>query len=314
MLNFDQQKNLIDSVKNLLKNHSGGGIQHITSISDEDVLGFNDPKPLITEPSQINDSQVLFKLKRILRELIFSDNQEQAFHLTLFLEEILYKTYIALKTDNPKIFGEYERILNIARFICITTLNLDEILTLISHYLVEAVKSDIEVRDKLDEALRHYNDFIKEGEISRLFYESLIKNREIIGKRHLVDNDNLKDPLPTIQNWTSDYLTFSRKATNEKRSIFHRINYLNKSPNVSGLNKYEKEILGEILEILDWLEFGENDYFDNMTSNRVSKSDRRFIIQDLYKVWKDLAVVFIPLSLGLSLIAFSISSFIIIAS
>lgn len=32
------------------------------------------------------------------------------------------------------------------------------------------------------------------------------------------------------------------------------------------------------------------DYFDNMTSNRVSKSDRRFIIQDLYKVWKDLAV------------------------
>ena len=27
-----------------------------------------------------------------------------------------------------------------------------------------------------------------------------------------------------------------------------------------------------------------------MTSNRVSKSDRRFIIQDLYKVWKDLAV------------------------
>ena len=233
--------------------------------SEEPVFDLYNSGPLFTNLNQIGTEEVYRNFEKVVQELIREDNEEESFKLTILLEDVLNQQSIQLKSISPGLLTGYQKLLNLAKYIAITTLNLNEIEPLIKNCTVLAFQRGIDVQDKLDAALVHYNDSLREGAISELFYNALSNSLEIVGFGEIKFLDGAKEQSPTLKNWFVDYITFNRLKNSGRRTAFQRINYIEKSPNALKLSQDERNLLFKIFEILDWLEFGDLELINLLT-------------------------------------------------
>ncbi|MEK9183052.1 MAG: hypothetical protein AAB849_00905 [Patescibacteria group bacterium] len=112
---------------------------------------------------------------------------------------------------------------------------------LIQKQTLAALKSGIKVRAFLEDFLINVEDMISDKpELPELF-KAYRKNREMLGGR-------------SWQEWTQSYLA-SVKSSVIKRGAIERVHFINSDAVVKNLALEDKDLLLKALELLDWLEF-----------------------------------------------------------
>lgn len=229
-------------------------------------------EPLFNSITDLSSPATFEKFQKLTAELILSDYQEEAFKLSVVLEDILYKYYRALAQQNPILYPEYEKLMALCQWVSITSFNMNEIESLVRTRTLLAMENKINVRQKLDRVLVHNYDLMYGGAIAEKLAAALGANNEMLGEVMIVQHNPEKELPPKASNWLNDYLISSHVPSDQQRTSYQRITYIEKSPNVLLLPKDQRAILYNFIKLYDWMAYGDSNVSEDESPEMLSSS------------------------------------------
>lgn len=127
---------------------------------------------------------------------------------------------------------------------------------LIKNQTVEAFKNNIDVKSCLNDYFLGSNDILLDHEGRRKIIQALRENQETLGGTPLKD-------------WLARFAASGKAG--KRSGTLERLNFINNNPETKNLKKDEKEILRQIFELLDFLEYPDEE---------VAKADWDVLVKD----------------------------------
>jgi len=203
----------------------------------------------------LNDAKTLEQFTRLVQELIDNNDARLALVARYVLEDVLLEQSQKTIRQSPEIYGKYLDLIALLKFMNLSIRGMGEITQLVQDHLVAAFGAGIPIKEKFQEVLDAFDDFLMEGQIAESLAKAMGACEEIIGGSALLKDANKKTPQ-TLGNWLTDYIQFSLSGAEHVTGSLERIQYFKSNPNAKVLSEEDKKLLLEIFRIYDWLRYG----------------------------------------------------------
>lgn len=205
------------------------------------------------DPDFLHDGLVLNKIYQIVEDPLFDSEPGRAFEFYEKFEKIVQQAYGRID-HNSQISGTLlDQILAVISWKAFPAMPAKLKYYLIENGLVWGMGHEVDPKYFLARTLTLFeNGFVPEKKIRREYVYALELNQEHIGENKL----NFEGGIfaePSVVNWLKLYN--STYPIRQDRGKFEKINFLNSSQNSLKLTKADRDILGRVLDIYDWLMF-----------------------------------------------------------
>ena len=234
-------------------------IQKFFHLGERTLADMENPVPNLTDAGQLSDPAMLAQFEAVVKKLVEMDDGETALLGRRLLEDILLPQAPQLQ-DAREIYERYQKLIIILKFINLSVRGLPEIQNLISQHLLLAMRVSVPVKAKFQRVLEVYDDIMMDGTIAEALGKTIQTATEKLGTETLKLRSSDKRLPPALGNWVSDYFQSVLLPTGREKipGSVDRISYVNQSLNVRQLAKEDKDLLLHVLELYDWLRFGDN--------------------------------------------------------
>lgn len=223
----------------------------------------------ITQENFINqDATVLLNANKYpeIETVVFGLDYAGSTEQDIFAQSMLEKLNQVADRIPSELFSKYLRLMRLLKLFSLKYLSDAEIEKFISEELLDVYvfRHSINIRDEIEKIFKANFDApdIKEH-YRNLLSRSLERNNQILGttKIRIYVSGQEQEVVPTLKNWLADYTSDTHvDPTTKIRGAYGQMNYLNHSPNVALLQKEERELLLEIIQLYDWIQFDKFEY------------------------------------------------------
>lgn len=208
------------------------------------------PDPLTLE--KLQDSKIFDDIVRVAGEIVRVEAINDAQELLKRL-----KGTEDLKKMNPDLFDTYEKLKIILKFVSLQALKENDLHELFKNHLVIGLQAGIDVKEKLISFFQFFDDLT--GKLPGSLLQDLTRNEGLIGSKPLLIPGTSNAVKPSIKNWLTDYVLYSRQKLGDfpgRKGSLERASYLARNKHIRDLSLEEKEILLRVIELHDWFKYG----------------------------------------------------------
>jgi hypothetical protein len=205
----------------------------------------------------LDSPNTLAQFESLLKESIKNNDSKLALMCRYLLEDILVAPKQKTLVRDPETYRRFQTQIALFKFINLSIRGLPEINNLVSENLIEASRAGIKIKEKFQEVLDSFDDFLMEGHIAEALANSMIACEEKIGNLAISKNESKAVPQ-TVGNWLNDYLQYGLGSAEHKTGSIERIGYFRFNKNTQALSEEDKQVLLEIFRLYDWLRYGEH--------------------------------------------------------
>lgn len=203
-------------------------------------------------PEQFSDPATLGEVRILIRQenLTPSDAQELLLQWNKILNDGGLNKELA-----PDVRAGWQQVIDYLSFIALSFLNGDQAADLLKRKMLFAFQEGINLQDIIDTCLSITGDDVSGGERRQMMIRAMRNNQEKLGRR--VNSIEVfgagVETTPLIRNWLLDYEAV--EANKKKRGTLEHGEYMSKSKNIKLLDEEEREVLGKVIKLFDYLYF-----------------------------------------------------------
>lgn len=167
-------------------------------------------------------------------------------------QDFLQALESSLKTANlqqrsAELTAAYEPVLTYLRWVCLPLLPERETLNLFRSQVVAGLKTDVDLKTKIDVLLLLYHDGLTSQRLSQAILHALTENDELIGREPLTIPELPGPTQPSIRSWIIDFVRTT--ATGQPLTALEIARFFSQSPNIQTLGDEDRELLRQVLTL-----------------------------------------------------------------
>jgi hypothetical protein len=228
----------------------------------EDIVSITWDNLKLIKPEWLDNEDLVYEFNLLVQATCDGNEISEISYLLTTLHALIQQNP-NLADQRPDLFLDYLEMLAVLKASLLSTFTDNEVADFLKENSLLTLKVlDFDLKDRLNELFVLAQGFpIRIDDLSKQFTRAIEDNGEVLGTEPIVFKDDDEPRMPSLRNWITDYNqsagAFTRPGTIIKRGGTERAAYITQNENVRHLSQDERAILLRLLEIYDWLRFGE---------------------------------------------------------